>query len=345
MRLWDWSELPILIKFLRRVRPEAVFLYYIGLVYNDRRMITFAPTISMMILGNLPFVTQISNAMGAKPAKTFKSRVGGYFATLLSGGADKEFGTLLKHSDRVIVFSEHHLRKLEKHQPDLSERTVLIPPPPILHMSPNDSAVRNRARQKLGVGPDERLIANFGYGYEGKGLETLIGSFALVAKRRQDCKLALIGRLVENPISGGGTYADQIRKLIAQSGCEDRILVTGGYEADSDEGSAFLRASDICVLPLDGGIQLNNSSLSAALAHGLPILTTRHPQLEQPFLEGQNVLLSPPKDCPALAANIERTLDDEGLRRTLSAGASVLSQTWFSWERAVEQTLSAFATA
>jgi hypothetical protein len=52
MQRWSWQELPRLIKFFRQVRPDAVFLYYIGFVYDDHRMITFAPTVSRFVLGS-----------------------------------------------------------------------------------------------------------------------------------------------------------------------------------------------------------------------------------------------------------------------------------------------------
>ena len=42
----------------------------------------------------------------------------------------------------------------------------------------------------------------------------------------------------------------------------------------------YLCAADICVLPFNVGVRLNNSSFAAAAAHGLPIVTTRGEMLE-----------------------------------------------------------------
>ena len=113
-------------------------------------------------------------------------------------------------------------------------------------------------------------------------------------------------------------------------------MITIEFDANSDEGSAFLRATDICVFPFDNGVQLNNSSLSAALAHGMPIVSTRGRYLESPFIDGRNLLLCPPKSPNAMAEAMLRLANDAALRATLSAGASELATEWFAWERTLE---------
>ena len=83
----------------------------------------------------------------------------------------------------------------------------------------------------------------------------------------------------------------------------------------------MVATADLCVLPIDIGIQLNNSSFAAAAAAGLPIVTTRGPHLEAPFVHGRNALFCPPKDPAALADAIRAVADDEALRRRLSKAA------------------------
>ncbi len=119
------------------------------------------------------------------------------------------------------------------------------------------------------------------------------------------------------------------------------MIWTEGYQWDSEEASLFLRATDICVLPFDYGVTLNRSSLAAAAAHGLPIITTKGERLESPFKDGENVLLCPPKDPTALASAIEALLRDERLQERLRKGAADLANQWFSWDRTVERTIHA----
>jgi hypothetical protein len=64
MRDWSWLDLPRLLNFLKSCSPDAVLLMYIGWIYNDHPMITFAPTISRALLPGVRFVTQFENAIG-----------------------------------------------------------------------------------------------------------------------------------------------------------------------------------------------------------------------------------------------------------------------------------------
>ena len=103
----------------------------------------------------------------------------------------------------------------------------------------------------------------------------------------------------------------------------------------------YLHAADACVLPFDQGITLNRSSFAGAVAHRLPIITTKGDTLESPFVDGKNVLLCRPKDPEGLATAIESVICDRELRQRLSEGALEMASKWFSWEKAIEQTIGA----
>ena len=118
-------------------------------------------------------------------------------------------------------------------------------------------------------------------------------------------------------------------------------VIWSGFVEDPRDLAMYLSTADVCVLPIDIGIQLNNSSFAAAAASGLPIVTTRGPRLESPFVHGQNVLLCPPKDSAALADAITAVVDDPALRRRLTEGALALAKEWFSWEAAIDRLESA----
>ena len=88
-------------------------------------------------------------------------------------------------------------------------------------------------------------------------------------------------------------------------------------------------------LPYADGASYRRGSLLAALAHGVPVVTTepahRGRSLEE-LVDEQSALLVRPDDTAALARTIGRVLDDKGLAARLSAGARGVAEQ-FSWDR------------
>ncbi|MGI0052486.1 MAG: glycosyltransferase family 4 protein, partial [Nitrososphaeraceae archaeon] len=317
MRDWSWADLPRLAVFLKRCSPDAVFLKYIGWIYDYHPMVTYAATLSKSILPRAPFVTQFANAEGAHPERfSSGSRLGRKFMSRWAGGSnvDYAFGTLLRDSDKVIVLSEHHQTVLARSFPEVEKKSSLIPPPPILPISPeNNGATRARKRQELGIKPDEFLLSFFGYILPGKGVETLLRAFALATQRRSDLRLILIGGVIAREYPDQPDYPGDMRALARELNIEGKVDWIGDYDWDSDQASGYLRASDACILPFDQGATLNRSTLAAAAAHGLPILTTSAESMERAFVHEGNVFLCPPQRPEALAEAIEKLLHDATL--------------------------------
>ncbi len=349
MRKWSWREVPRFVRFLRHSSPDAILLMYIGWIYNDHPMISFAPTISRRFLPEIPFVTQFTNAMGTRPDRCslFTRSVRKAFKTWASPkDVDYDFGTLLRDSNHIIVLSDNHRATLEKHFRRVASKSVLIPPPPIMRICPeNAGASRHRGRQLLDVKPNDFLLVYFGYIYPPKGLETLLRSFHIVSVQRTNIRLALVGGIVAHHHPDRPRYAQELYELSKQLGVDDKLRWTGQYQWDSEEASLYLHAADACVLPFDTGVQLNNSSFAAAAAHGLPIITTQGRMLEQPFVHQGNVFLCPPKSPEAIAAAIKALMDKPDLRQRLRMGALRLSQEWFSWDSATDRTIATLSTA
>jgi glycosyltransferase involved in cell wall biosynthesis len=313
---------------------------YIGWIYHGHPMITFAPTIAKVLLSKALFVTQFANVSGAVRGNI----ASGFCRTavsFMSGGnkdVSDEFGTLLSGSDRIIVLSDHHKSVLARQCAAVAEKTTLIPPPPIMPIAPA-AATRQRVRESLGVKPNEFLLAYLGYIYPVKGIETLLRAFHALSQRRDDTRLVLVGGLLTGDDPEHPGYKDYLLSLATDLGIADRITWTGAYDWDSFDASFYLRAADAFVLPIDTGAQLNNSSFSAAAAHGLPIVATRSFLYERPFSHRENVFFCPPKDPALMAAAIETLMDDPALRATLRRGALKIADAWFSWDKATSRIL------
>jgi glycosyltransferase involved in cell wall biosynthesis len=228
---------------------------------------------------------------------------------------------------------------LAKRLPAAQRKMMVIPPPAILYMiEEKGGESRKLGRERLGLGAQDFVVAYFGVIYRSKGLETLLKAFQKVAAQRKDVKLALIGG--QTSVLDGDSYFKEICELSRQLKIEDKI-VARDYQWESTDGSLFLRAADVCVLPFDDGVTLIRSSLAGAATHGLPIITTQGDNLESPFIDGKNVLLCRPKDPENLAAAMDSLISNPELRRRLADGALEMSREWFSWDKAIDRTVAA----
>jgi glycosyltransferase involved in cell wall biosynthesis len=346
MRRWSWSELPTFARFIWRCSPDVVLLNYIGWIYNDHPMITFAPTISKAILPRVRFVTMIENVLGSDPLQTrFWERAVRKALVLWTGRTNVHynFGSLLHLSDTLIFLSDSHRDHMAKLVAGIVDKSVLIPPPPFMQISGDKAGkTRSRGRQALGVVENEFLLVYFGRIYPGKGIETLLMAFRSVAVRRHNLRLIFVGGTSESIIEDRPKYLEELQQLTNDLGIDDKVLWTGEFSSDSEEASIYLRAADICVLPFDYGVHLNNSSFSSVAAHGLPTITTQGTVLESAFRHGENVFLCPPRNPEALRLAIETLLDQPDVRSRLRCGALKLHDEYFSWEKAVEHTVRTF---
>jgi len=322
-----------------------VLLYYIGWIYNYHPMITFAPTLAKTLNPSVRFVTQFANAEGAEPLRfSVASRLVRKAMSHWAGDnhVDYSFGTLLRDSDQLIVFSDVHRSRLAERLTEVNHKSVLIPPPPIMIMSSeNNGAGRHRGRARLGISPGDFLFVYFGYVYPGKGVETLLKAFQTIVKKRTHARLLILGRFIAKSFPDRPRYAEEISALPKHLGIDHKVIWFGEYAWDSDQASSCLRAADACVLPVEIGIQLNNSSLAGAAAHGVPIITTRGNVLEKAFVDRENVLLCLPGNAESLADGMETLMDGPELALRLKRGALQLYEDWFSWSKATDCTLAA----
>lgn len=338
---WSWSDLPRLAKCLKSCKPDVVLLLYIGWVYNHNPMITFLPTICKTILGGVPCVTQFEIVDTESPRQSFGSRVLRKAMALWAGEKDMHwmFGTLLRDSARTIVLSSPHRDRLMKHDSEIGEKSVIIPPSPLIRFCQDQpAATRQQVRDAIGATEKDFVLIYWGYIYPGKGIETLLQAFRLVCRQHENLRLVLVGGNLERPHHPCSHYFQMVHRLPETLGIADKVTWTGYFNWDSDAGSRYLRAGDACVLPFDYGVTLNNSSLAAASTHGMPVISTELSDGQDEALEhGKNIYLCRPRDPEMLADAIQLILDDINLRERLRLGALDLAQDWYRWETTTQR--------
>ncbi len=274
---------------------------------------------------------------------------------------------LLANADAVVVTNEADLTQLiDDRRPMTNDRRrshlhairntqyvksidpVLIPIGSNIAVAPPPGYERGAWRARLGVAGDDSLVAYFGLISRSKGLHVLLDA---LERLPPGFRLLVVGGAATQPQDR--TYAAQIERQIDERGLSARVTITG--HCDEQTVSAHLLAADIAALPFADGASFRRGSLLAALAHGVPTITTtddRRPTTDDHtetsvisgqrsvvggrLADGENVLLVPPEDAGALAAALARLAGDAMLRERLSASARALAAQ-FAWVTIAER--------
>jgi glycosyltransferase involved in cell wall biosynthesis len=246
---------------------------------------------------------------------------------------------LARSSDGAITTNREDYETLRK---TLPSPPALIPIGSNISPEPPAKYDRDAWRTRWGADPDTLLLSFFGFVNDRKGVDTLLRALHLLvsdADRAVDARLLMIGAQTGASDPTNVAYLAHIQDLISELDLSARICWTDFLPAD--QVSASFLASDLCVLPFRDGVSFLHGTLHAALAHGMPIITTQ-PRIPLPELANErNVLLVPQEQPQALANAIARLAADPDLVHTLSDGARALSHQ-FQWSKIATDTLALY---
>lgn len=199
------------------------------------------------------------------------------------------------------------------------------------------TAARVNRRTERGYGPAQLVLGYFGFLNRSKGGLTLIRTLAQLVQRGFDAHLLMIGERVGASDPTNFAYLQEVEKLVATLGLNDRVRWTG--HQNDDEVSQDLAAIDILLMPYLDGASLRRGTLMAGLAHGCAIITTS-PQGPLPELsDGEEVLFVAPEDPVGTADAVARLAENQTLRNSLAVRAQRKSHE-FSWDTIAKSHLS-----
>jgi glycosyltransferase involved in cell wall biosynthesis len=247
---------------------------------------------------------------------------------------------LARRADGVIVTNREDEMKLADLTPPVSHLTR-IPIGSNVFPSPPAGFRREAERARWMVGPDDMLLGYFGFLNESKGAEELIEALGLMVRREQPTHLLMVGGRVGTSDPTNRAYAEKVQRLIADLGLGERVHWTG--YASSEDVSAALLATDLCVLPYRDGVSFRRGTLLACLAHERAIVTT-WPTVALPEVQNkENMLLVEPRNPEGLARAVAEVSADADLRIRLERGAKALAAQ-FSWKNIARRTAAFFDT-
>lgn len=242
---------------------------------------------------------------------------------------------LLEPSDLILVPDAAERNAVTRRFPPAARKTRIVPNGVVLPVVPVSSEERDRLRAELGFAPGEAVVCHFGFIQRNKGVDTLLRSFAEVKRSSPSIRLLMACGL--DPRNG---YHHRLSKLAERLGIAQEIVWTG--HCPPEQLSRNLSCADLCVLPFTDGVTARRTTFLAAIAHGLPVVTSAGEGTGEDLRQSDGLWLLPQGAEPReFAAACLSLVQDDERRRVLGARARILAEQ-FSWERVVKETLEAY---
>ncbi len=186
-----------------------------------------------------------------------------------------------------------------------------------------DLLARDRLRSfQDGTGRPARCrVAYLGAFEPWNGLKVLLEALSLVLSRGLDVELVL---------AGGGSQAEELRRLAAQPPLSGRVTFTGTL--DMPRLAALLADADLGVAPYCGRVEYSGLKLIDYKCAGLAVIVSGEGGEPAVVEHGRTGWIVPPCDAAALADAIELLASDEGLRKRLGRQARIDAEKQHSWK-------------
>jgi glycosyltransferase involved in cell wall biosynthesis len=177
------------------------------------------------------------------------------------------------------------------------------------------AALRRIARAKLELSPDQFALLLAGNDWRNKGVPALLE--ALEQLRELPIQLFVVSR----------EDSSECLDLVKEKRLEDRVH----FLAPRSDIEFYYAAADVYTGPsLQDAYAMPPAE---AMACGLPVIVSASAGVSEIITDGTDgLILSDPKDAPALAAMIRRLSEDEAFRTRLGERAAVTTQK-YTWER------------
>ncbi|NPV09528.1 MAG: glycosyltransferase [Anaerolineae bacterium] len=198
---------------------------------------------------------------------------------------------------------------------------------------------RRQFREALGVPQEATLACYFAFLNVTKGGLDLVRAVARAREMGDDVRLLFIGGDVGASDPTNAAYAREVFQEVDRLGLQRWVSRTGFLEPEGV--SVAFAASDLCVLPFRDGASYRRGSLMAALAHGVPTITTQPAVPVAGLSEGENVRLVAPGDVEGLAEALLELSRNPEERRRLGEAARRLSRQ-FQWPDIARRTIEVY---
>ncbi len=247
---------------------------------------------------------------------------------------------LLRGSTAAIVTNEEDLAAARAESP--GARLNLVRIGSNVDPTPVSEEARRGFRERLGIPVEALVVSYFAFLNATKGGMELVQAVARGRGMGVDLRLLFIGGDVGASDPTNAAYAARVFAEAEALGLTPWMHRTGYL--DQEGVSTAFAASDLCALPFRDGASYRRGSLMAALAHGMPVVTTTPAVDVAGLSDGSSVRLVPPGDVEALAAALADLAARPEERARLGVAARELARQ-FQWPQIARETLDVYRQA
>lgn len=188
---------------------------------------------------------------------------------------------------------------------------------------------KNMLKQKYGL-EDRKIIATFGLLSSGKCIETTINALRKIVKKHPEVLFLIIGKTHPSVLKKEGEkYRSTLVTKINALQLESNVKMINHY-LPLNELLDYLQLTDVYLFTSNDRNQAVSGTFSYAISCGCPIVSTPIPHAVEVFKNDAGIIIDF-ENSEQLAQQVIRLLDDESLRKRLSAnGIHKLAPT--AWE-------------
>ena len=258
----------------------------------------------------------------------------------LTGWLRWRAGNLLRYNldaaQRIICVSEIAKKHLMETWGVPADKLAVLPNAVDVERFKPDPKLGAQTRASLQL-IDHPLLVFVGSFYQWHDITTLLKAFALVLKSHSDARLLMVG---------DGTEREAMMKLSTSLGMDGAVRFTGFVT--HEEVSQYVNAADIAIVPVPAMKQemwLSPMKLFEYMASGKAVVASAMGQVRDVIKDGENGLLVPAGEEPALADAIDRLIKDVPLRIELGKRARETALQNHSWETYLSRLEDVFMNA
>jgi glycosyltransferase involved in cell wall biosynthesis len=287
------------VREIEALKPDVVHAQVNLSLFSSRVLMNIALLLKRK---GIPFVATLHGRRGGFWGRTFKIW---------------RFEQALRLAD-VIVHSEDHRRELGRDRvhiisPGLPRRT----PRPMLE-----------ARKALGLSPDQKVIAHFGFLVPDKGVAEVLRAVAQIP----DLFYWVAGAVFGSEESK--RHFEELKSMVRELGVEKRVHLTGEFLPEEQAIGELEAANWIVLNYRTGGAQGASGAVRRALAAGRPVAVSEAPVFDD-VRRGTYTLKEP------LVDSIRGMLGDARLADEYEAKGRALCEEQ-TWERVAERHIALY---